>query len=328
VDEAKLLAALGAKPGDLLPANSSDLEDRVGAVAGVVAARVVATCCLEGDGAGKAVLYVGIEERGAPHLEYNAWPAGELESTPRLPAEVEAEYQAFLGAVALAVRQGNTDEDFSAGYSLMNHSGAKVHQLHFVELAERYSSEIRNVLRGSADNEQRAMAAYLLGYAPDKSAAAAELQYAVRDPDSTVRNNAMRALAALAVFARKQSMDTPLKDVLRIPATWFIEALNSLELEDRTTAANILVTLTESRDAAIFAQLRERALPALVEMAGWRSLPRALPAFLVLGRMSGMDEGEVQAAWAQGRRADVLAKFEPAKDKDKAKDQAKEKAKK
>ena len=112
------------------------------------------------------------------------------------------------------------------------------------------------------------------------------------------------ALAAFAVLALKQP-DSRLK----VPATWFIEALNSLDWQDRITAANILVTLTEQRNAAIFDQIRDRALPALVEMAGWKTLPQALPAFLVLGRMANLAETEIQTRWSQGRRGEVLAKF-------------------
>ena len=303
VPEAKLIAASGLKVGDILPPSKEDIEEKLLTVPGIVAAHLEATCC-QNDGPtseGKVVLYIGVEERGAPHLEYNAVPATE---DLLLPDEIHREYEGFLAAVALAVRAGNTDEDLSAGHSIMSHTGARVHQLRFLTLADAHLTEIRKVLRNSADNEQRAIAAYVLGYAPNKPAVADDLQWALRDPDPTVRNNAMRSLAAFAVLALKQP-DSRLK----VPATWFIEALNSLDWQDRITAANILVTLTEQRNAAIFDQIRDRALPALVEMAGWKTLPQALPAFLVLGRMANLAETEIQTRWSQGRRGEVLAKF-------------------
>jgi hypothetical protein len=297
VPEAKLLAGMGLKVGSALPTSKEEVEEKLQAVPGVVAAHLEATCC----DAGQVVLYVGIEERGAPHLEYNAAPTAE---DVLLPEAIHREYEGFLAAVALAVRSGNTNEDLSAGHSMMSHTGAKVHQLRFIQLADEHLSAIRKVLRNSADNEQRAIAAYVLGYAPNKAAVADDLQWAIRDPDATVRNNSMRALAAFSVLALKDP-----NSGLKVPATWFIEALNSLDWQDRVTAANILVNLTEGRNAAIFEQIRERALPALVEMAGWKTLPQALPAFLVLGRMASLAETEIQDKWSEGKRAEVLAKF-------------------
>jgi len=310
VPEAKLLAAMGLKVGSFLPPSKEDVEEKLLAVPGIVAAHLEATCCQDD---GQVVLYVGVEERGAPHLEYNAAPAGAEAEQLMLPEAIHREYEGFLAAVALAVRSGNTVEDLSAGHSMMTHTGARVHQIRFLALADEHLTEVRKVLRDSADNEQRAIAAYVLGYASNKPAVADDLQWAVRDPDPTVRNNAMRALAAFSILALTQP-DSRLK----VPATWFIEALNSLDWQDRITAANILVTLTENRNPAIFEQIRDRALPALVEMANWKTLPQALPAFLVLGRMAGLAETDIQTKWSENKRDEVLSKFSaaPAKKSD------------
>ena len=43
-------------------------------------------------------------------------------------------------------------------------------------------------------SDQRAMAATLIGYAPDKKAVVNDLEYAMQDPDEDVRSSAMRAL--------------------------------------------------------------------------------------------------------------------------------------
>jgi hypothetical protein len=49
-------------------------------------------------------------------------------------------------------------------------------------------------------------------------------------------------------------------------------------------------------------------LPALVEMARWKSPGHALPAYLVLGRVAGLDENELWQAWNQGEREKVITR--------------------
>jgi hypothetical protein len=61
----KLAKAIGVRVGDPLPPNKVDLEEQIETVDGVTRAHVEATCCA----AGKAILYIGVEERGARHFE-------------------------------------------------------------------------------------------------------------------------------------------------------------------------------------------------------------------------------------------------------------------
>lgn len=61
----RLAKALGVKVGDPLPPNKLDLEDLIAEVGDVARSHVEATCCAEG----QAILYVGVEERGARHFE-------------------------------------------------------------------------------------------------------------------------------------------------------------------------------------------------------------------------------------------------------------------
>jgi len=167
-------------------------------------------------------------------------------------------------------------------------------------------------LRTSGDAEHRAIAAYVIGYAPDKVAVVNDLQQALRDPDDTVRNNAMRSLGAISVLAMRKAQepkdpDQDPRTVLRVSPTWFIEMLDSLIWSDRTTAAVTLVTLTESRDAQVLAHLRERSAGVLAEMARWKHLPHALPAFILLGRAMGVPEDRIQQAWTSGDREAFIA---------------------
>lgn len=296
VAEAKLLKALGKQPGDELPRSKGDAEEQLEQVEGVVRANLEAACCEDG----KAILYIGVEEKGAPHFDFNA-PGAEAVLLPR---EVHDEYVAFLASVGLAVRGGDTAEDLSRGHSLMANPTCRAHQEKFLAMAETELPKLRQVLRSSFDEEHRAIAAYVIGYAPRKEAVIDDLQYSLRDPDDTVRNNAMRSLAAIAILAQKQP-----ELELKISPTWFIESLNSIIWQDRITAANTLVTLTETREERIMTHLRERALPAIREMAAWKHLPHALPGFILAGRIAGFGETEIQDLWKRGDRKTLLAKL-------------------
>src|SRR5262249_25270988 len=131
-----------------------------------------------------------------------------------------------------------------------------------------------------------------------------DLQVALRDPDDTVRNNAMRALGAIAVLAAKDPSQG-----IQVSPTWFIEALDSLVWQDKTTAAITLVTLTEGRPERVLDHLRERAVRTLTVMARWKHLPHALPAFILIGRIYGVPEEEIQKAWSDGQRDAFLTKL-------------------
>ncbi|MGQ9634395.1 MAG: hypothetical protein ACUVXB_09130, partial [Bryobacteraceae bacterium] len=102
------------------------------------------------------------------------------------------------------------------------------------------------------------------------------------------------------------------EDEIKISPTWPVEMLNSLVWADRTGAAELLVALSENRNPGVLALLRERALPQLLEMARWQSLPYALPAYILLGRLAGLSEEQIQQSWAAGRRLEQLAAMEKA----------------
>ncbi len=287
--------ALAVKEGDPLPKSKSDTEAALELVPGLVRARLEAACCEDG----KVILYVGVEEKGAPHFDYRTPPEG----TVRLPEAIHLAYARFLDAVREVTRTGETGEDLSQGHSLMHNSACREAQLQFVGLAKQHQALLRDVLRNSDDEEHRAIAAYVIGYVPRKRDVVDDLQYALQDPDDTVRNNAMRSLAAITVLALKD----PSADV-RVSAVWLVEMLNSLVWSDRHTAAVTLVTLSESRDPKVMEQIRDRALDALIEMARWKHLPHALAPFLLLGRVAGIPEAEVQAAWEKLDRETVIAR--------------------
>jgi len=290
----RIQRTLGFKEGDPFPPSKANVEERLDEIPGVVESHLEAVCCDEG----KIVLYVGIEERGAVHFDLREAPEGEM----TLPPDITALYRRYFDAFEDAVRHGSTDEDLTHGHSLMADPLVREIQLQFPALTEAHLGELRNVLRNSGDEEQRAIAAFLIGYAPRKDQVAEDLQFALRDADPGVRANTARAIVALAVYARLNP-DSGIK----LEPTWFIEMLNSLSWSDRERALKALQILTDNRDATMLGQLRNRALPALVEMSRWKTLEHALPAFLLTGRVAGLSEQQIQDAWTRGDRESVIA---------------------
>ena len=97
-----------------------------------------------------------------------------------------------------------------------------------------------------------------------------DLQWAMRDPDSGVRNNAMRSLGAIAVLAASDP-----EYGIHFTTTWLVEMLNSLLWSDRNKAAFALVNMTEKRDARILDHIREAAPSGAGDMARWKTWARA-----------------------------------------------------
>lgn len=292
----KIKSALGVTQGDFMPSRE-DAEDRIDKIPGVIASRIEASCC---DG-GKMILYVGVEEGDEPHVEFNPAPQGDVTLAPDLTSK----YHEFLDEVSASMRGNKPDEDLTNGYSLMADSACRALQQDFIPLVARDLAPLDNIVRNAADPDQRAAAAYLLQYGPrsvhSSKIIVDALQYALRDRDDNVRENAMRSLQAIAVGAKLH----PGQHIL-IEPTWFVELLNSVVWSDRRNATLALVNLTENGNPETLALIRERALPSVIEMARWHDLRHALPAFILAGRLAGLDEKEIQAAWLSGNREPVL----------------------
>jgi hypothetical protein len=288
----RILNAVRLKPGDPIPPSKGDLQVKIAEVPGVVLTRVEAVCCTGRD----VTLFIGIEEKGAPHPAFRSPPAGEA----RLPEELTAAYQLFLAAVQKAATRGAGAEDLTAGHSLMDDPQARAYQERFVEFATNHLADLRAVLQNGPDPEQRAIAAAVIGYTPNKQDVVNDLQTAVQDPDESVRVNAIRSLNAFAVAG------------IKVAPTWFVELLNSVVLSDRVESVRALLTLTDKPAPAVIDLVRARSLPSLVEMARWKSARYALPPFVLLGRVAGLSDAEVQQRWQKGDRQAVIDKVMPA----------------
>lgn len=293
----KIKSALGVNEGDVLPVSREDAENRISEIPGVVASRIEAACCEDR----KMVLYVGVEEKNAPHFEFRPTPSGDV----ALPEDIANNYHALLDAVAASLRGRNADEDLTNGYSLMADPQCRELQQAFLPMLARDLALVDRVLRESQSAEQRAIAAYVLQYAPRDARSAKTmtdgLQYALQDQEDTVRENAMRSLKGVAVGAKLHP-----NEGIRIEPTWFVELMNSIVWSDRRNASLALINLTDPRDPEALELLRERALTSVVDMARWHDLEHALPGFILAGRLAGLGEKEIQAAWVSGNREAVI----------------------
>lgn len=284
--------ALNVREGEPLPLAKGDVEQRLDMIPGVVESHLEAVCCQNG----KVTLYVGIEERGGAHFELHDQPDGDA----MLPQAVDRVYTRFVEESDNASRQGVTGEDLTQGHARSQDNRVREIQDTFPALVMEYLPVLRSVLHNDDDEAQRAVAAYVIGYASDPKSVINDLQYALRDPDPGVRINAVKSLLAFAVAGPRVTGVT-------VEPTWFIEMLNSLSWTDRTRALGVLQILTESRDASELDQIKMRALPAVVEMAKWKTLEHALPAYILLGRMAGIPEPQLRDAWAKGERDSVIS---------------------
>jgi hypothetical protein len=293
VSSEKIRKAIGIEAGATIPASKGDLEEKIEQVPDVIRANVEAICCDQG----KAILFVGVDERGFQPPEFHEWPLKEVE----LPPVIVDVYALFTAALDRAVRAGDTAEDLTQGYSLMKNTECRIQQQRMAGLAELHAAALHDVLRNATDPAQRAIAAYITGYGPDKAAAAADLQYALQDPDDAVRANSARALKALAIYAHANP-----ESGVKVNSTWFVELLNSIIVSDRVESAKTLLVLTEKPDPQTMANLQERGKDPLIEMSRWQYLPDALPGYLLLGRISGWSDADLEAQWSKGDRDKVI----------------------
>lgn len=296
VSEAALRAAIALRPGDPVPASGDPIRARVRALPGVAEADVSLVCCGERGG---TLLYVGIREDGTPPIRFRDEPTG----AARLPADILATGDRFEAALVSAVRRGEAGEDDSRGYALAQDPALRSVQEEFLRIAAARGDTLAVVLRTSADATHRALAAQIVAYGSDRQAVARELLRAAGDPSDAVRNNATRALAVLASWAARDP-----RAGVAIPPDLFLDFLGSASWTDRNKGVMVLMPLTASRDPALLAQLRARALPSLVEMARWTNAGHALGPFLLLARVAGLGDDEAFRAWQAGEREAVIAR--------------------
>jgi hypothetical protein len=296
-----VLAAAAVKPGDAVPepAQVESIIEKLKGIPGVEQASAKVILTPRANGPAQAILYLGIQEAGRPSVKFRDAPEDESE----LPSSVVETYREFERTLEASVRAGDFSEDDTNGYALMGNAAARAVQKRFVPLANEHERRLLDVLHTARNAEQRAMAALILGYASDRQRVAEALAAAARDPNETVRNNAMRGLGVLLGYAKSHP-----EHKLDVPTDWLLDMLESIHWTDRNKALSVLIAAPTGGDNAVVNKLRTRSVPTLGEMARWNSEGHALMPFLLLGRVVGMRDAEVFQAWNTGKREEVISR--------------------
>ena len=279
---------------DERPAFMGVSEARLTALPGVSHARLNLVCCDNG----RAIVYVGIQEQDARAMSFRPAPQGQA----RLATDIVQAGAELSKALRLAVERGEAGEDRSQGHSLAHDRAMRAIQDRFLMYAKRDLPELRRVLRTSSNAAERALAAEVLGYAPDKRAVVNDLVYGLTDPSEEVRNNALRALLVIAEMAV-----SPERQVPNFSPEPIIALLYSPVWSDRNKASGALAALTRNRDPELMSVIRRQAISPLVEMARWKSEGHAQSAFLVLGRVAGYSDDAALDLWQHGKREVVIS---------------------
>ena len=265
------------------------VRDAVRKVTGHSPTDVALVCC---DARGMATIYVGLS--AGAEFRYKRSPSG----TVQLPDQALRLYAATTRLDVEAL-QKNAVEDRSQGYALSLYPLLRAKQLALREYALKHETLLHRVALQSADSNQRAIAADILGYARRSRTQISTLVSASRDPSEEVRNNAVRALGLLAQASAAIAKG--------IPANDFIDMLNSGTWTDRNKGSRLMVFLTAKRDPRLLNQLRVRALASLIEMARWRDRLHADDARMILGRVAGLPEDQMMKLVADGEVEQIVS---------------------
>jgi hypothetical protein len=300
VPESQIRQALNFHEGDSIDFKQFESErqdslKRIRLVPGVRGASLSLVCCTSDQ---KSMIYVGIEEADSPCVSFGPVPDGRV----RLTDEVIHADKELQNAWEKAVVKGDASEDDSQGHALSSDPALRALELQLIPLAEAYLANLKEVLRDSSDSDQRAVAAEVLGYVKDKQSVVPNLMSAMRDPSADVRNNAMRTLLVFSRYTPK-----PPGQKIQISPLPFIALLNSCIWTDRNKSAAAVAELTESRDPALLAKIREEALPSLEEMARWKSIGHAWSSLSILGRVAGLSDEQIEAQIEAGNREMIIA---------------------
>ena len=159
--------------------------------------------------------------------------------------------------------------------------------------AREHENELYSVAANSANASQRAISLFVLAHTNDAQRLAPALGHAIYDPNSGVRNNAMRVLMFLA--QRRADVDFPIRDL--------IAALDFPTSADRNKAAYTVAGLAaQERYRDI---IRADAVPAALRLLRLGKVNNHEPAFEILKQVSGeeFDERDYDAweRWAATR---------------------------
>ncbi len=292
----KVRAAVPWHVGDTLTFatfSKKPVEEAVRSALGEPPTDVNITCC---DPSGHLEVFIGLPGSTFHPVKAAHSPSGEA----RLDPEGLRLYTQEGPLLAQAVARGNAGEDDSQGYMLSNDPELKKINLAMRTYALDRETELKQVLQTSSSVQDRRAAAALLGYAHSSIAQAEALSQATTDPDSDVRNNAVRALFVLSAAS---TADHP-----QINPKPLIDLLYSGSWTDRNKASLLLLRMTDSRNPVVLRALQREALPPLVEGASWADVPgHSTPFLLLLGRIEGIPDQKLEDLIKGGDKAKIIA---------------------
>jgi hypothetical protein len=297
ISEKYLRKAITIKEGDSVTHLKRDIQIKnLKTIPGVKQAQISFVCCEESKR--QSIVYIGISGKENNTFSYREPPV----SVVTLPKEIIYTYDQFEFFFNEAIEKGESGEDRSQGHSLMSYAPVRAVQEKFIDYADRYLKELKDVLKNSSYADQRAVAASVIAYSKDKNLVADDLLNAVYDNDEIVRNNATRALSVIAGYAEKNA---GLK-IKKIPADPFIKMINSIVWTDRNKAVAVLLPLTESRDSLVLKQLKDQALPSIIEMSQWKTSGHAIMSALLLARIAGFPDEEVYKTFETSKKDNLI----------------------
>jgi hypothetical protein len=292
----KVKTALPFKEGDeFVPesffAKADRTNETIKGISGRVSTDLAPVCC---DDRGGWIIFIGLSGKTPSYHQ----PSG---SKIHLPPSLMALYKKFLDLNQETAQKGTSTEDHSRGYALSSSSPLRAVQLELRASALKYEMQSRAVLAGSVDDEQRTVAAELVGYARQSRSQIAALVRARQDPSSAVRNNATRALLVL--------VDSNPKLAAQIPATPFIDLLLSGTWSDINKGSYLLSYMTKTRSKRVLGPLQKKEiLERLIEMARWR-VGHASAARYLLGRLAGIEESKLEGLVKSGQVEEIIGQL-------------------
>ncbi len=301
IDLSKLKAALPFREGDEFRiGQTGDLAkimkqtaESVRETVGRPATDIAPVCC---DKQGNWMIYIGLSGKVARYLSQ---PKGGV----RLQADAVNLYKDFASALENAIRGGAIEEDHGEGYALSIDPSLRKIQLELRAYALKHDAFLYDVLENSSNDQDRIAAAEILGYARQSERQLAALARASKDGNSTVRNNAIRALWVL--------VDSNPKLAMSIPPDFFVNMMLSGKWTDLNKSVLLLSSATASGNEKTLALLRENKVQErLIEMARWRT-GHAESARYLLGRIAGIDVKRLEQLVKDGKTEEIINNIAP-----------------
>jgi hypothetical protein len=281
VSEAEIRKHLPFKEGDpLMEKQQRAVGATIAGAAGVAEITLAYVCCTPDQ---KMMVYVGVAEKP---VQAPLPTPPKFTGTARLSEDMIRANDEYGAQVMEAISRGQASEDRSQGHALAaDYPPLRAVQQKFIDYARDHAALASEVLATAADARHRAVAAVILGYAPDKRAAATALSRGVSDPDEGVRNNATRALGVIAQY----SVTHPELGI-HIDPEPFVEMLNSLIWSDLNKGLMVLAQLTAGREPGLMKLIGTRARPALIDMCRWKNPGHSFQGCLLLRRVEGLPD--------------------------------------